>query len=123
MIAYGVFQVKSKLWGWQILFLIEGLATMAFAVIVYIVLPVHPSKAKFLTERQKEVAVMRLLKDGSTATSTKFSMKSFFKPLSDWKFYVFAGIGEPHTHPSTFDCLLIHQPSATVSPLPLLAIS
>nr|XP_031858636.1 uncharacterized protein CI109_006016 [Kwoniella shandongensis]KAA5525708.1 hypothetical protein CI109_006016 [Kwoniella shandongensis] len=92
LIAYGVFQMESKLWGWQILFLIEGAFTVAFAVLVGVVLPWTPATARFLNQREKEVARLRLLQDGSTKTDTKFSSKSFFKPLSDWKFYVYGGI-------------------------------
>ncbi|GFZ47433.1 Uncharacterized transporter [Saitozyma sp. JCM 24511] len=92
LIAYGVFQMESKLWGWQILFLIEGAFTFAFAILTGIMLPWSTEKASFLTDREKEVARMRILKDGSTAVNTEFDMHKFFSPLRDWKFYVFAGI-------------------------------
>ncbi|RDW78369.1 hypothetical protein BP5796_06221 [Coleophoma crateriformis] len=92
LIAYGVFQMNSKLRGWQILFLIEGAFTVAFAILVGLVLPWSLSSATFLTEREKEVGRLRMLKDGSEQTETKFQMKTFFKPLSDWKFYVFGAI-------------------------------
>ncbi|KAK8870117.1 hypothetical protein IAR55_000687 [Kwoniella newhampshirensis] len=92
LIAYGVFQMDSKLQGWQILFLIEGAFTVAFAALVAFVLPWSPAKARFLNEREKEVARLRILNDGSTKTDTKFDKKAFFKPLSDWKFYVFGSI-------------------------------
>ncbi|WVQ84746.1 hypothetical protein IAT38_006903 [Cryptococcus sp. DSM 104549] len=93
LLAYGIFQIEtSKMHGWMILFILEGGATMAFAVMVFFLLPWSPSTAKFLTEREKEVARLRLLQDGSSKTDTKFSAKAFFKPLSDWKFYVFASI-------------------------------
>ena len=86
--------MNSKLFGWQILFLIEGAFTVAFAALTALMLPWSPSKARFLNDREKEVARLRILKDGSTQTDTKYSSKVFFKPLTDWKFYVFAMIGE-----------------------------
>ncbi|OWZ33331.1 high-affinity nicotinic acid transporter [Cryptococcus neoformans C23] len=92
LIAYGVFQMNSKLWGWQILFLIEGAFTVGFAILTGLMLPWSPSTASFLTDREKEVARLRILKDGSTAIDTKFNRKAFFKPLKDWKFHVFASI-------------------------------
>lgn len=85
--------MDSKLWGWQILFLIEGAFTVAFAILTGLMLPWSPSTASFLTDREKEVARLRILRDGSTAIDTKFNRKAFFKPLKDWKFYVFASIG------------------------------
>ena len=48
--------------------------------------------ARFLSPREKEVAQFRLLADGSTATETKFAMKTFFAPLRDFKFWIFAPI-------------------------------
>ncbi|WVO19536.1 uncharacterized protein IAS62_000823 [Cryptococcus decagattii] len=47
--------------------------------------------ASFLTDREKEVARLRILKDGSTTVDAKYR-KVFFKPLKDWKFYIFASI-------------------------------
>ena len=66
--------------------------TCAFAILLFFCLPWTPSGARFLNEREKEVAQFRLLADGSTATDTKFALKTFFAPLKDWKFYVFAPI-------------------------------
>jgi hypothetical protein len=72
--------------------MIEGLATCGFAILMFFCLPSTPATSSFLNEREKAVARLRLLKDGSTAIDTKFDSKKFFKPLSDWKFYVFGGI-------------------------------
>ncbi|KAL7424928.1 hypothetical protein Q5752_000615 [Cryptotrichosporon argae] len=92
LIAYGVFQMDSKLWGWQILFLIEGAFTVGFAVLTGLMLPWSIDSARFLSEHEKEVAKLRVYRDGSETVNTQFSAQKFFKPLSDWKFYVFAGI-------------------------------
>ncbi|KAK4687543.1 hypothetical protein P7C73_g2583, partial [Tremellales sp. Uapishka_1] len=92
LIAYGVFQMDSKLWGWQILFLIEGAFTVAFAIVTAIFLPTRPASWGALTDRQKEIARLRLLKDGSSSTDAPFKARTFFKPLWDWKFYVYGAI-------------------------------
>ncbi|WRT66064.1 uncharacterized protein IL334_003016 [Kwoniella shivajii] len=92
LIAYGVFQMDSKLHGWQILFLIEGAFTIAFAILSGIMLPRSASAAPFLTSREKEVARLRVLKDSSGTTDTAFNSASFFSPLKDWRLYVFASI-------------------------------
>lgn len=84
--------MNSLLKGWQILFLIEGAFTVGFAVLAALMLPWSPEKARFLTEREKDVARLRILRDGSSATDTAFNPKTFFKPLRDWRFYVFASI-------------------------------
>lgn len=76
----------------QPLTLAPGAFTFAFAILTGIMLPWSTEKASFLTDREKEVARMRILKDGSTAVNTEFDMNKFFSPLRDRKFYVFAGI-------------------------------
>ncbi|TYJ53842.1 hypothetical protein B9479_005529 [Cryptococcus floricola] len=93
LIAYGVFQMESSLHGWQILFLIEGAFTVGFGMVVAVMLPWSVDSARFLTARQREVGRLRILKDGSAETGTKFNMSAFFKPVKDFKFWVFAGIG------------------------------
>ena len=84
--------MNSRLRGWQILFLIEGAFTVAFAILAAFLLPHSPLKCNFLSEREKEVAALRLLKDGSVSINTKLDLRRFFKPLRDWKFYIFGTI-------------------------------
>lgn len=84
--------MTSPLKGWQILLLIEGAFTVGFAVLTAFMLPWSTETAYFLSDREKNIARLRILQDGSAATDTKFDHKSFFKPLSDWKYYVFASI-------------------------------
>ena len=46
--------------GWQWLFILEGLPTMAFGVWLLRVLPESPSSAEFLTERERQWATERM---------------------------------------------------------------
>lgn len=55
-LAYGITQIHGSLPPWKILFLIEGLPTCAFAVVTFYFLPDSIAQAKFLTQREKEVA-------------------------------------------------------------------
>lgn len=84
--------MDSPLKGWQILFLIEGAFTVAFAALTGYMLPWSTESASFLSEREKYIARLRILNDGSTATNTSFDMKRFFAPLEDWRYYAFASI-------------------------------
>ncbi|KAJ6556540.1 major facilitator superfamily domain-containing protein [Mycena vulgaris] len=93
LLAYGVFHADAVLSGWKILFIIEGGMTIVVALIamqVAVVLPNYPQQASFLTPLEKEVAVMRLLKDASKSVNAPFNYTEFFAPLREWKFYVFA---------------------------------
>ena len=93
LLGYAVFRIQSHLQGWQILFLIEGGTTVVLSIIVRLSLPWSPARARFLTERQKEIARLRILKDGSSEAGTSYNMKIFFAPLRDWRFYLFEAIG------------------------------
>lgn len=84
--------MDSPLKGWQILFLIEGAFTVAFAALTAYVLPWSTESARFLSAREKHIARLRILRDGSTATDTSFDMAKFLAPLRDGRYYVFASI-------------------------------
>ncbi|KAJ6592796.1 major facilitator superfamily domain-containing protein [Mycena capillaripes] len=90
LLAYGVFHADATLAGWKILFIIEGGMTVVVALIAIWVLPNYPQHAAFLTPLEKEVAVMRLLKDASKRVNAPFNYTEFFAPLREWKLYVFA---------------------------------
>lgn len=56
-LAYGIVQITGSLPPWKILFLIEGLPTCFFAIFVWFFLPDSIMTAKFLNEREKQVAL------------------------------------------------------------------
>jgi len=62
-LAYGISQIRGAIAPWRILFLIEGLPTIAFAALAFCYLPDSISKAKFLTQREKEVALHFVARD------------------------------------------------------------
>ncbi|KAL1733691.1 major facilitator superfamily domain-containing protein [Schizophyllum commune] len=89
LLAYGVFHIQSsRLGGWQILFLLEGGLTIVCGALAFVLLPAFPQRAKFLTEKEKETAVVRLLKDSSKMIDAPFKTSEFLEPAKDWKFYV-----------------------------------
>ncbi|KIY47040.1 MFS general substrate transporter [Fistulina hepatica ATCC 64428] len=93
LIAYGVFQADSALYGWQLLFLIEGGVTVLIALLSVFILPRNIETANFLNDEEKRIATLRVLKDSSHQISQKLTVAAFFKPLADWKVYVLAVIG------------------------------
>lgn len=56
-LAYGITRIRGSIPPWKILFLIEGLPTCAFAFIAWYFLPDGITTTKFLTEREKQVAL------------------------------------------------------------------
>ncbi|KAK7057909.1 MFS general substrate transporter [Favolaschia claudopus] len=90
LLAYGVFQAHAALAGWKILLMIQGGMTIVAALLAAWMLPNGPQHAVFLSPLEKEVAVIRLLKDTSKHIDALFRCSEFFAPLHEWKFYVLA---------------------------------
>ncbi|KAG0648164.1 putative transporter [Hyphodiscus hymeniophilus] len=107
LIAYGCFQIKGDIHGWQYLFLIEGAVTILSGVVAIIVLPHSAARAKFLTPEEKEVAYTRMARDSSSVVDSKFVFKDAIKICTEDKFffaYMMVGIsnGVPLFSVSTF---------------------
>ena len=68
--AYAVsFANNSKIYGWQVLFILEGLITMALGIGMWFLLPDWPSTSKWLTPLEQEYIVWHLHKDAPKLTS------------------------------------------------------
>ncbi|KAH8994728.1 MFS general substrate transporter [Lactarius hatsudake] len=89
ILAYGIQHLEGKagLHGWQWIFLIEGLATVAFAFLAYFLIHDFPETATFLTEEERQF-VIRTLEDDSKGQATHLSAKFVWQALADWKTYV-----------------------------------
>lgn len=67
-LAYGITSGSPGLAKWRVLFLVEGLPTVAMAVVTWFFLPDSPEKARFLTEEEKAVARARGVRQAGAAT-------------------------------------------------------
>lgn len=85
-LAYGVTSGHSKLANWRLLFLVEGVPTLLAAPLAWFFLPDSPTKARFLTEEEKEVARARVLRQhGHVKENSKISWKEIGQTLCDSK--------------------------------------
>ncbi|KAK9479608.1 major facilitator superfamily domain-containing protein [Lipomyces japonicus] len=88
--AYTNLDGKHSLPGWSWLFIICGIITIPCSIIGVIFCPNVPdrTKSRFLTAREKELCVERLLKDGFAKTRgvDRQLLKRLF---GDWRIYVF----------------------------------
>ncbi|OAV93997.1 hypothetical protein PTTG_06709 [Puccinia triticina 1-1 BBBD Race 1] len=81
--------------GWRWLFIIEGLITVSASAVVVFFLPDWPSNTKWLSDKEKKLAVLRLEIDqvehgASAADSTKLSHRQALAAASkDWRTYLF----------------------------------
>ncbi|KAF5008114.1 hypothetical protein FDECE_5598 [Fusarium decemcellulare] len=60
LLAYGIAHIGGKLDTWRWLFIIFGLITLVWAIVLALFLPDSPNKARFLNERQRGEAVDRI---------------------------------------------------------------
>lgn len=58
-LAYGITSGHTGIANWRLLFLVEGLPSVAMAPVAFFFLPDSPSKARFLNEDEKKVAMAR----------------------------------------------------------------
>ncbi|EEH08259.1 conserved hypothetical protein [Histoplasma capsulatum G186AR] len=93
LLSFAVFRIENtSLEGWRYLFLIEGAASVTFAVFAYWYLPLSAAQAKFLTEQEKALAFHRIQVDSSSVVDEKFNFRDailvFKQPIS----YAFLGV-------------------------------
>lgn len=92
LLAFAVFQIKSSLFGWRYLFLIEGACTFLFSLFAFWYLPKSASKATFLNEEEKALAFHRIQVDSSSVVDEKFNFKDSMQIFKQPTTYGFLAI-------------------------------
>ena len=84
--TYGLGHIESNvLYKYQIIFMFCGLLTVAYAVVVLILMPDSPMEAKYVTEREKVIAVERLRANQMGVASRKWRWEHVWETLLDLK--------------------------------------
>ncbi|GAA6010476.1 hypothetical protein JCM10207_001323 [Rhodosporidiobolus poonsookiae] len=92
LIAYGISYANSKtIAGWQVLFITEGLLTVALGIGTYFILPDWPSTSKWLTPLQREYLETHLHKDSPKLKGKTFDWTEIRAMLADPTFFLFTG--------------------------------
>ncbi|KAG7140377.1 putative transporter like protein [Verticillium longisporum] len=71
LMTWGLARIPSTLRPYQVIFLFFGLVTVAFAVVMFRCMPDAPADARFLTPRDRRVAVERLRASQAGASSSR----------------------------------------------------
>lgn len=89
LLLYGCGSIKhGAMEGWRISFLICGAITIVIGVIFFLVVPVSPATAWFLTKEEREVAVQRVAQEHASAAHSNFDWVQARQTLADPKFYL-----------------------------------
>ncbi|KZT52150.1 MFS general substrate transporter [Calocera cornea HHB12733] len=93
LFAYGITNNPADARGiaaWRWLFLIEGVSTIAVAVMAMVILPDFPITTSWLSAEERNIADARLARDGHERGRKKaFSLHGLKLALKDWRTYLF----------------------------------
>jgi len=85
--SYGMGQIHSdQMKSWRFIFIIEGAATILWAVVIYFVFPSSPMRAKWLSEEESVHAVERLRSNRTGVLNREWKMyqvKEALNPFVD----------------------------------------
>jgi len=89
VIYWGLGHVESgPLTSWRLIFLLLGLLSCATGGLLYIWMPDSPVTAKWLSEREKTIAVKRLVDDQLGVKNTHFKWAQARECATDWRFWM-----------------------------------
>lgn len=88
-LAYGITSGHPLLTSWRLLFLVEGVPTFIGAVVAFLFMPNSVSSTTFLTEEEKQVALVRSMRHGGreeeTERGTGISLRDMGRTFLDAK--------------------------------------
>ncbi len=86
LFTYGLGHIESEsMFKFQIIFLFCGLLTVCYSVVVLVLMPDSPMEAKYLSEREKVVAVERLRANQMGVASREWRWDHVWETLLDFK--------------------------------------
>ncbi|KAH7245288.1 major facilitator superfamily domain-containing protein [Fusarium tricinctum] len=83
LLAYGIAQIGGPLAAWRWLFIIFGLITLVWAIVLAIFLPDTPENARFLTEQQRIDAVDRIRNNQTGMKNNNFKWEQVREVIKD----------------------------------------
>ncbi|OWO98961.1 hypothetical protein B2J93_6111 [Marssonina coronariae] len=95
LLAYGIGQITHPLHPWQWMFIIFGVITSLWSIVVLFLLPDTINDAGFLTEEEKQYAEDRVVLGGAGRVdpiNSQWKMEQVVECLTDPKTYFFAAI-------------------------------
>ncbi|OJJ41697.1 hypothetical protein ASPWEDRAFT_102264 [Aspergillus wentii DTO 134E9] len=87
-LAYGISQAKASIGGWRILFIVEGAPTCLLSVCAWLFIPDAPGKARFLNEREREIAIALSERQPGDRSSEGLQLKQVLSALVDFTSYL-----------------------------------
>ena len=88
-IAFGIGHMNGArgLSGWRWLFILEGIPSCLSAILVLLLLPDFPERVRWLSQQEKDLAIMRLEVEGSKSDHKSMTWADAKSTLMDWRLY------------------------------------
>ncbi|GAB7356839.1 hypothetical protein MBLNU459_g7713t1 [Dothideomycetes sp. NU459] len=112
LMSYGIGQIHSSLAEWQYVFLICGAFTLLWSAVVSFFLPSDPTTARFLSPRERVIAVQRLASNRTGLRSKTFVWAQAAEALTDpqcWIIALWSGISQITNIAGSFLPLIIKE--------------
>ncbi|KAL6229058.1 hypothetical protein BDW75DRAFT_235485 [Aspergillus navahoensis] len=88
LVAYGVAQITGSISAWKWLFIIYGIITMLWTIIIFCFLPDSISSAHFLKEEERKAAEERIKTNQTGAKNNVIQWEQVWEALSDYKIWI-----------------------------------
>lgn len=109
--SFGIGHIDAALPSWRYTFIVWGTITIAWGVVVLVLLPDNPASAKFLTEFEKECVLERIKENETGVENKHWKASQFWEALTDpksWLMFLFAvASNSPNGGLTTFQGLII----------------
>lgn len=91
-LAYGLSQLdgRQNKNGWRWIFIVEGAVTVFIGLLGYLLIVDFPDKAKFLTDDERSIVLMRIERDRADSVVDSMTMKKFLEYLLTPKLWLFS---------------------------------
>lgn len=79
---------NNRIESWRWLFIIEGIATVVFAVVTGFIIPDWPGTTKWLSEEERAIGVIRLIEDAGDEEEEIKTMTAFKMAATDYRIWL-----------------------------------
>ncbi|KAK1447209.1 hypothetical protein CMEL01_09048 [Colletotrichum melonis] len=103
VLAYGFSGMNGRhgLSGWQWFFLVEGVITIGFGILLLFIFPDFPEQAKWLSDKEKRFLQARLPPNAPRSSESNFKASEIWDTMKDQRLWWFAFIWATKTIGST----------------------
>lgn len=88
LIAYGIGYLNADIPSWKFPFIIFGSLTILCGLVFFFVAPSNPTKARWLSEREKAIAILRITENKTGLDEKTFKWDQVKEAMVDPRFWL-----------------------------------